>query len=195
MISIFFITCVVVPALRLLPFFEWTILVTNERNIEWTKQTTTRVYFNGITQSTTHVYSFKELKRDISKYDIYPKLTEEYLEILSLSGMGVILLGTIVFGLKLGLNYCLWQSKNQFHFPLYYRSSIVAVLTIFLHWTLLIRAFVGTKPVPVYVSGSITSFILPPTPNSILVSLMIIGMVSLIVSDNFESILTRLKRT
>ena len=195
LISIFFITCMLVPAMKLLPFFEWTILVTNERKIELTKQTTTRVYFDGITRSTTQEYSFKELKRDISVYDIYPKLSGDYLEILSLSGVGMILLGTIIFGLKLGLNDWLWQSKKKIHSLIYHGSSMVVILVILIHWTLLIIAFGGTTPVPVYVPGSTTSFILPPTPNFILVFLMILGIVSLVVSDNFESILTFLKRT
>ena len=201
LISIFFITCMVVPAMKLLPFFEWTIIQYHATMVGH-RQSTTRVYFDGITRSTTfsgyyvdtfHEYSFEELKKDTWKYDIYLKLPEEYLEILSLSGMAMILLGTIIFGLKLGLNYYLWQSKKQIHSLIYHGSSMVGILVILIHWTLLIIAFVGATPLPV--SGHHTMrFILPPTPNLILVFLMILGIVCLVVSDNFESLLTRLKR-
>ena len=202
LVSIFFITCVLVPAMKLLPFFEWTIIHISERYLD--KQSTTRVYFDGITRYTTysgeiyadtiHEYSFKELKTDARIYGIYPKLFGDYLEILSLSGMGMILLGTIIFGLKLGLNYHLWKSEKQINSLIYHGSSIVAVLVILIYWTLLSLTFVGTHPVPAGVSST-NHFILPPTPNLVLVFMMIIGIVSLFGSDNFESILTRLKRT
>ncbi|MFX1285491.1 MAG: hypothetical protein ACFFB5_17770 [Promethearchaeota archaeon] len=203
LISIFFLTCVVVPAFRLLPFFEWKIFEVNNTFME-IKQWTTRCYFDGITRSTTysnefyadtfHEYSFKELKRDYTIYEIFPKLSGEYLEVLTLSGMGMILLGTIIFGLKLGLNYYLWQSKKQIHSWLYHGSSIVAILVIVIHWTLLILAFVG-NPTHTYLDYSTMSFIVPPTPNLVLVFLMAVGIVSLVISDHIESIQTHLKKT
>ncbi|MFX1286596.1 MAG: hypothetical protein ACFFB5_23365 [Promethearchaeota archaeon] len=201
LVAIFFITCVVVPAMKLLPFFEWTIIQVHHTFVEF-DQTTTRVYFDGITRyktysaerfpDTIHEYSFNELKNDLWKYDLYPKLSREYLEILSPSGMGLILLGTIIFGLKLGMYYYLWQFEKQIKPLIYHGSSIVTVLGISIHWTLLIIAFVGANPIPVY--GATRSFLLPPTPNLILVILMVLGIVSLMVSDHIESILSRLER-